>query len=171
MTITYKLLLDKAFYRTAVNRYNKQRSILRKLPVQFLFVLLLSFYVWAYAWKTSAEWLVIARWGLLYLVIFSVFWFFFSKWVIIRRFKRRADFNSEVTVSLSDHGISVRGRHAKNELQWAAYPRAVRFADGILLLRKRVIRWLPDSAIQEGTVQDALALVRSKTELRRIGTR
>ncbi len=171
MTITYKLLLDKRFYRVAVNRYYKQRSMLRKLPLQFLFVLILSFGVWAYAWKPHAEWLKIAGWGFLYIAVLWVFWFFFTKWSILNRFKRRADFNTETTVSLSDDGISVGGRHAKSESEWTAYPRAVRFSDGILLVRKGVIRWLPDSAIQEGTAQDATALVESKTELRRIGTR
>lgn len=169
MTITYKLLLDKRFYRVAVNRYYKQRSILRKLPLQFLFVLMVSFFMWIYAWKGHAEWSKTAGWGFLLLVVLSVLWFFFSRWTILHRFKRRKDFNSEVTVSLSDDGISVTGRHAKSELQWAAYPEAVRFTDGILLLRKGVIRWLPDAAIQEGTPQDATALVQSKTELRRKG--
>ena len=38
-----------------------------------------------------------------------------------------------------------------------------------MLLRRGVIRWLPDSAIVEGTEVGATALVRSKSALRELG--
>jgi hypothetical protein len=35
-------------------------------------------------------------------------------------------------------------------------------------MRRGVIRWLPDSALQEGTPADATALVRSKTVMKEV---
>jgi hypothetical protein len=46
------------------------------------------------------------------------------------------------------------------------YARAVRFPDGILLLRKGAIRWLPDRSLETGSVDEAMTLVRSKLPLR-----
>ena len=166
MTVTYKLLLDKRFYRTAVSRFYKQRPLWRKFSVRFSLLLILFIGVLAYAWKTNAEWLTIAGWGFAFWMILSVSGFFFTKWSMVQRFKRRTDFNTEATVLLSDEGISVRGRRAKSELEWAAYPGAARCSDGILLVRKGVIRWLPDASIQDGTPKDAENLVKSNSNLR-----
>jgi hypothetical protein len=49
MTITYNLLLDRGFYRIAVNRFYKQRPVLRKFSVRFSLALILFLGMWAYA--------------------------------------------------------------------------------------------------------------------------
>ena len=85
---------------------------------------------------------------------------------VLYRFKRRADFGAEVVVTVSEAGIASSGRHAQGSWGWQAYPRSVRYPDGILLLRRGVIRWLPDAALQNGTAADATALVKSKTVLK-----
>lgn len=89
-----------------------------------------------------------------------------TKWSILRRYKGRADFGGEATITLSEDGIVGIGRYVEGKWQWGAYPRAVRFSDGILLLRTGVVRWLPDAAIQVGTVEDVTKLVGTKSALR-----
>lgn len=168
MIITYELLLDGSYYRTVVERYYKQRPWLLKLPVIFSLSWIPFIVLWAYCYGTNAQWMKLSPWDILYCFIVSVIGIVVLKWMIARRFKKRADYNTEVKISMSDDGISAGGLHVKGEWDWAAYPRAVRFPDGILLLRKGVIRWLPDSAIQKGTPEDATALVQSKAELRHI---
>ncbi|HZP64923.1 MAG TPA: hypothetical protein VFB32_01320 [Rudaea sp.] len=91
-----------------------------------------------------------------------------TKWAIVQKLKQNGEFGTEVTVRLTDAGIEGTGRHTSGKWAWAAYPRSVRFADGILLQRSRVMRWLPDSAIEVGTPEEATTLVASKSNLRRI---
>jgi hypothetical protein len=91
-----------------------------------------------------------------------------TKWSVYRRLRHRADFGRETTVTMSAGGLVASGAHAEGNWNWAAYPRAVRFSDGIMLLRRGVIRWLPDSALVVGTPTDATALTRSKSALREL---
>jgi hypothetical protein len=94
-----------------------------------------------------------------------------TKISILYRFKRRADFGAEVIVTVAKDAITSSGRHAQGKWGWQAYPRSVRYPDGILLMRRGVIRWLPDAALQEGTPTDATALVQSKTVMKEVGRR
>jgi hypothetical protein len=68
---------------------------------------------------------------------------------------------------VSSEGLFASGPHVQGKWNWPAYP-AVRYSDGILLLRCGVIRWLPDSALLVGTPTDATAVARSKSVLREL---
>jgi hypothetical protein len=59
--------------------------------------------------------------------------------------------------------------NAQATFAWAAFTGVARFSDGILLMRGRIIRWLPDSALQNSVPEEALAFVRSKIEVVEIG--
>ena len=69
---------------------------------------------------------------------------------------------------MSADGLVGSGRHVEGKWAWAAYPRAVRYPDGIMLLRTGVIRWLPDSALTVGSPVDATTLARSNSALREL---
>lgn len=71
-------------------------------------------------------------------------------------------------MTLSEEGVTGHGKHGESIQYWTTYPRAVRFSDGILLLRRGVIRWLPDSAISEGSGKEATKLIASKIAIRRL---
>jgi len=166
MKISYNFRIDTAYYKCVVDRYYRQKPILLHLPVQFgILGLIIA------AWLTLATKASTGSDALVPLVVgASVFvaGMFVTRMGILLRFKSRAEFGQEVAVVISDDGVEASGQHIQGKWQWAAYPRSVRFADGILLMRAGTIRWLPDAAIQNGTADNATALVASKTNLRRM---
>jgi hypothetical protein len=161
MEVTYKFSVDEAYYRTIIARYYQQRPFLFHLEVQFGLLALLI-------------------WGVFGLVLgspftglaFAVLTFFggvaVTKWGIFQRFRYRGDFGTQATITMSPDGLVASGHHVQSKSAWAAYPRAVRYSDGILLLRAGVIRWLPDSALTLGSPDDATTLVQSNSALRKL---
>ena len=77
------------------------------------------------------------------------------------RLRRRSGFGSETSYSMAETGITITGT-GQGSFAWSVYSRAVRFPDGVLLVRKGAVRWLPDGALKSGTVEEAMALVSSK---------
>jgi hypothetical protein len=85
------------------------------------------------------------------------------------KLRKSREFGKEVTIALSEAGLEASGSNGHSVVKWNAYPRSVRYSDGILLARGGSIRWLPDSALEEGSIEEAIALVRAKTSFRSIG--
>jgi hypothetical protein len=83
--------------------------------------------------------------------------------------KRSPGYGDTVTIVLDDDGFHAQAPNEQSNLGWAAFTRVARFPDGILLLRGRVIRWLPDSALRDTTPGEALAFVQSKTTVVAVG--
>jgi hypothetical protein len=160
MQINYSFREDPAYVRTVIDRYYRQLPFLFRLPVQFgILGLVLG------AW---CAWTIDPLSGVLIGTFVFVIGLLATRVGLLMRFKRRADFGQDVAVTISDEGVEAKGLHVQGTWQWAAYPRSVRFSDGILLLRAGVIRWLPDSAIREGTAEEAVSLVGSKSILRTV---
>jgi hypothetical protein len=164
MNVTYKFNVDATYYHTLIDRYYQQRRFPFRLPVQFGFLALII----AGAFVSTT---VVALAAKVIIALITIALIFFggialTKWGVYRRLKYRADFGTQATVIMSPEGLAASGTHSQGNWSWAAYPHAVRHADGIMLLRRGVIRWLPDSALLVGTREDATALVRSKSALR-----
>jgi hypothetical protein len=165
--LVYKFRAGPAYYRTIIDRYYGQRAFLLRLPVQYGIVSLAL--VGAFlGFKGSFTGTALGI-GLVVVVVLAAGMVALTKLGILYRFKRRPDFGAEAIVTLSKEAITSSGRHAEGKWGWQAYPRSVRYPDGILLMRRGVIRWLPDSALQEGTPADATALVLSKTVMKEAG--
>ena len=167
MEVTYRHRLDAAYFRTLIDRYYRQRPFIFWLPVQFgLVAVMTDTFILGAATSVTVETLVLVITVGAAIVYLGTY---LTKWgIFVLRFTSRADFGKEATVTLSGTGIATRGEHVSGEWGWAAYPKAVRFPDGILLLRRGVIRWLPDSDIREGDAATATALVASKTMMRNV---
>jgi hypothetical protein len=164
------MAFDSAYCRAIVQHYYKQRPFLLRLEVQFAFTLIPLACWWFDEWKSGAQALTaesIVNWLLIWFIA-AAGGLLVTRWSINRRLKGKIDFGTEVTMTLSETGIEAIGQNVSGKWSWAAYPRSVRFPDGILLERAGVIRWLPDSAIQFGTPEQASQLVASKTDLRRL---
>jgi hypothetical protein len=164
--LVYKYRADAAYYRRVIGRYYRQRTFLLRLPMQYGVVSLSivgAFLGFKGLWTRSALGI-----GMLVVVALTAALVALAKAGLLWRFKRRGDFGAETTVTVSKEAIVSSGRHAEGKWGWQAYPRSVRYADGILLMRRGVIRWLPDAALQEGTPGDATALVKSKTVMKEI---
>lgn len=166
MTITYRILANAAYYKTLMDRYDLQRVRWQKFSFQYtalgLFIAAVYFLMtppmteksFVYSLAIGA----FVAYGSLLITKLGLFW----------RLSRRPDFGQEHEVVVSEEGITAIGAHVKGNWSWPAYPDSVRFPDGILLMRRGAIRWLPDAAIANGDARTATALVASKTTLRHL---
>ena len=166
MEVTYNFSIDETYYRTLIDRYYRQRPFVFRLPIQFGIL--------AVAGAAAFGFLIIAPLAtrVVFALVIAASIFFggvaITRWGIFQRFRYRADYGSMASVTMSEAGLSASGRHVQGKWDWAAYPSAVRYPDGIMLLRRGVIRWLPDSAIVVGKPEDATALARSKSAIREL---
>jgi hypothetical protein len=159
--LVYKFRADSAYYKAIINRYYGQRPLLFRLPVQCGIVSLIV--VGLFLWNKGSLSRSAAGIAVIVAVLLTAGMVALTKIGILYRFKRRADFGAEAVVTISEEGIASSGLHMQGKWGWHAYPRSVRYPDGILLLRRGVVRWLPDAALQGGTPGHATALVKSKT--------
>jgi hypothetical protein len=169
MALRYKYLFDTAYCRAVIARFYRQRPFYLRLHYQFAAIAMLILLAWL-STQAAAERSSRAPFVAL-CVAGAVIWGFMLlvRVAIMRKLKRSREYGKEVTIGLSEEGLDASGSNGHSVVKWSAYPRSVRYSDGILLARGGAIRWLPDSALEEGSVQDAIALVRSKTKLRSIG--
>jgi hypothetical protein len=164
--IVYKFSADAVYYRATMDRYYRQRPLPLRLSSQYGIVSLVAFGLFLMAQDSLSPAVVVASGIIAIAVMLGLV--ALTKWGILQRFKGRAEFGTEATVTVSEDGISATGLHIQGKWAWPAYPRAVRYSDGILLLRAGVIRWLPDASIQVGSAESATALIGSKSALRSI---
>jgi hypothetical protein len=162
MALRYTYLFDSDYCKNVISRYYRQRPFFLRLHFQIGAVggiLLLAWFSTQAATDRSGNAIV----GILIAgaLIFGPIWLVRAGAMMKLRSSR--EFGMEVSVALSPEGLEASGPNGHSSIKWAAYPRSVRYPDGILLVRGGAIRWLPDAALQEGSVPDAVALVRSKT--------
>jgi hypothetical protein len=165
-SLVYKFRADAAYYRTTMDRYYAQRPFVFRLPMQYGIVSLVA--VGFVLWNTESISFMSVGIVLIVAILLTGGMVAVTKIGILYRFKRREEFGAEAIVTISETGITASGRHVQGKWEWQAYPRSVRYPDGILLVRRGVIRWLPDHALQDGTPADATALAKSKTVLTEI---
>lgn len=166
MAITYRIRAEAAYYKTTIDRYDQQRPRYLRYSTQYGIAGLILAIIWASMTPPLTEQVIFQ--SLAIAAIVAIGSVFITKLGILWRFKRRTDFMQEHEVVVSEDGISAVAPHVKSSWTWPAYPYSVRFRDGILLMRKGAIRWLPDTAIMDGDASSATTLVASKTTLRRM---
>jgi hypothetical protein len=164
MVIVYRWRYDATYYRTVTDRYYRQLPFVSHLPTQFTLVWLLMVAGCWYFTNIALTELVV--WALVIGAIAIPSSVLLTKKAIFLKYRVRPSFDSEACYSLSDSGGTIQQHVGETRFPWSTYVRAVRFPDGILLLRKGAIRWLPDRSLEIGSVDEAMALVRSKLPLR-----
>lgn len=169
MALRYQYLFDAAYCKTVISRFYRQRPFYLQLHYQFAAIALLIVLAWfstqaSPAHASRATFVVLCVAGAVILGFI-----FLVRFAIMLKLRKSREFGKQVTIALSEEGLEASGSNGRSSVKWSAYPRSVRYPDGILLARGGAIRWLPDSSLEEGAVQDAVALVRAKTNLRSIG--
>jgi hypothetical protein len=164
MTLHYKYLFDSAYCKVVIARFYGQRPLLLRLPVQFAIPVIMVMWIWSSWQKVDASWpnvigLIAAGVAVIAAGVFLV------KIGVLRRLRRISEFGLEVTITLSAQGLTASSSNGGREYAWSTYPRSVRYADGILLMRGGAIRWLPDASLQEGSAEQATDLIRGKTKM------
>ena len=167
MVIVYRWHYDTTYYRTVTDRYYRQLPFVLHLPTQFTLLWLLLIAVW---WgNTDIGLTELVVWALPVGAIAIPALVLVTKKGIFLKYRFRPSFGSEACYSLSDSGGTIEQKSGAASFPWTMYRHAVRFSDGILLVRTGAIRWLPDESLETGSVDEATALVRSKLPLRLIG--
>ncbi|HEY0802523.1 MAG TPA: YcxB family protein [Steroidobacteraceae bacterium] len=165
MTLHYKYVFDSAYCKVVIARFYGQRPLPLRLPVQFAIPVVIVMWLWSSWQKMDASWpnvmaLIAAGTVVIGAGVYLV------KIGVLQRLKRNSEFGLEVTITISAQGLTASSSNGGREYAWSAYPRCVRYADGILLMRGGAIRWLPDASLQDGSAEQATDLVRSKTKMR-----
>lgn len=164
MAILYSWRYDASYYATVIDRYYQQLPFVLQLPTQFTLLWLIG--IGTYFAMTHAALRDFAGWALAIGAIGIPALVVLTKRAILLKYRLRLSFGTEASYSLADAGVSIQAKSVHGTYPWSEYSRAVRFSDGMLLLRNGAMRWLPDSALQRGTVEEALALVRSHLPMR-----
>lgn len=163
MDVQYAWQSDDRYYATVVkHQYRQLPSLLRLRSQAIIIWILLS----SISLSSDLEF----RTKLVFLAIITAFACAFPplvKRLIIFKYRLRPTFGAETTFRMLDNEVVITGPGAGRFL-WTVYRRAVHFSDGILLVRKGGIRWLPDSALTEGTPGDAIAIVRTHLPVREL---
>jgi hypothetical protein len=165
MTLHYKYVFDSAYCKAVIARFYGQRPLLLRLPVQFAIPVAIVIWIWSSWQKMDASWpnviaLICAGVAVIGAGVYL------GKLGVLQRLKRNSEFGLEVTITISAQGLTASSSNGGREYAWSAYPRSVRYADGILLMRGGAIRWLPDTSLQEGSAEQATDLIRGKTKMR-----
>jgi len=165
MSVTYRLTVDLAFVRTGLRRYRRQRPHrIRRLILLWLGPVLIAG-AWLHAKFTGAPWEELLEYMLIGGAIGGAASTLLARVVLVRLLKRNPEYGTDVTIHLDDEGLVASGAHTQAKIDWPGITRAARLPDGLMLIRGRIFRWLPDAALQDSTPEQATALVRSKTAL------
>lgn len=168
MNITYRIVTDEQYFRATMERYWRQRSLLLRPAVQFLLLPLTGVVALLATWRVAPQFhaMFVGIFGVG--VGFSLVGFLLTRHVIFRRFRAVPSFGKQSVYTLSEDGIRIASCLGESSIKWAVYPNSVRFADGIMLIRRRVICWLPDKALEGSTPDQATSVVEAKTALRHV---
>ena len=167
--VSYSLVADWTFYRTAFARYRRQKPNRHRTTVCMAVIAAALLIAWVYGRSSGAAWTLIPESALVGAVVSGAATYALARALLPRRIRRLPNYGVSIAISLDDAGLRASEPHAQASFEWAAFTRVARFADGFLFVRGRVIRWLPDSALTNATPEEALAFVRSKTEVVVIG--
>ena len=167
MTIDYRWRYDARYYAAVVDRYYRQLPFVLHLPSQFTLLWLLG--VLLFSWVTGESIKEFAGWALLIGAVAIPSLVVLTKLGIRLKYRLRArsGFGTETSYSMAETGVTITGT-GQGTFAWSVYSRAIRFSDGLLLMRKGAVRWLPDTALESGSVVEATSLVSSRLPMRLI---
>jgi hypothetical protein len=161
MGIQYAWNSDDRYYATVVKNQYRQLPLLLRLRSQSIVMwIVLSGFTLSSDLDFRAKWV--------FLGIITAFACAFPTLVkhgIILKYRLRPTFGAKTTFTITDNEVVITGTGA-GRFPWTVYDRAVHSSDGILLVRKGGIRWLPDAALTEGTPGDAIKIVRAHLPVR-----
>jgi len=167
VTIDYRWRYDAGYYAAVVDRYYRQLPFVLHLPSQFTLLWLLG--VLLFSWVTGESIKEFAGWALLIGAVAIPLLVVLTKLGIRLKYRLRArsGFGTETSYSMAETGVTITGT-GQGTFAWSVYSRAIRFSDGLLLMRKGAVRWLPDTALESGSVVEATSLVSSRLPMRLI---
>src|SRR5688572_2416210 len=147
---TYQLTLNEPYFRVSIARYYQQRSFWLRPETQFAAIGVVT--------VVAAIWLApvgVGRVGFIIAMsmlaaVFAIGGLIAVRVLVYRKFRHASYFGAASTTMLTDEGVAVRGSRGENVTAWSKYQAAVRYFDGIMLLRQGAMWWLPDASLANG---------------------
>jgi hypothetical protein len=163
MGIQYAWHGDDNYYATVVKNQYRQLPLPLRLHSQAIILwIVLSGFTVASDFSGATKWTFLA-----FISAFACVFPSLVKYGIILKYRLRPSFGAETTFNMGKDEVVITGPGA-GRFPWTVYQRAVYFSDGILLVRRGGIRWLPNAALIEGTPGDAIAIVRTHLPVREL---
>ncbi len=164
---TYSLTLDESYFRALIARYYQQRSFLFKPEWQAAIAgaVLLAALLFVPVDGNRATFVFLM--ALLYAVA-ALGGVAAIRVLVYQKFRYTSYFGRDSTTTLTDEGVKVGMSSGSSLTAWSKYHSAVRYPDGIMLLRRGVIWWLPDRSLAAGTAQDVVQFVSKRTRMRNV---
>ena len=165
--VRYRWIYDAEYYSTVMERYYTQAPRLRRPSTQYALLCLAGAVICAVIYRPSTVKLVFGALaaGAVGIPALTAI----TRIGIRVRYMMRSSFGTEADLLLSPEGVTISQKSLNGTYGWTTYARAARFRDGIMLVKTGAIRWLPDSALVSGTVEDAMRLVSAHLTVRDIG--
>jgi hypothetical protein len=165
VSYTYRFIFDEAYIRTMIERYYQQRPLILR-PVWQLVLLGVLMTIWLSVFPIGDSPIpFILMMGSVY-ALFAIGALAVLRTMVYQKFRYTSYFGKTSIRVLSDEGLSVSGPGPAYLVEWAVLESAVRYSDGMLLLRRGVICWLPDAALERAAGTDVAQFVNSKIRLR-----
>lgn len=163
MNAIYRITYDEQYCRALLRRTHQQRPFLLRPDVMILGQLPFTAIVLWLVLRKDPEAFSIMAWMLASMTLVVVLEWVFLRPVQLRRLMRRI--GDVVTYRLDEDSVEVNGPNAEAKLKWAAFPKNVRYRDGLVLKAAGAVWWLPDSALSGATVEQVVQVVKSRSTL------
>jgi hypothetical protein len=162
MSFMYSMAVDDAYARTFLKRFTQSRFRYHRLV--FIAVSLLSL-------LGSLAFFAVVDPGLLPSLLRTMAVMLLPAVMILailapllraRQVKRIvAAASGGASVTLSDEGISTTSASSQSRTQWSAYDHALRYDDGLMLMRMKnlPILWLPDRSLVDASPDEVTSFV------------
>jgi hypothetical protein len=99
-------------------------------------------------------------------LILTIIGEFHSRWTLAKARNRTRAKGSTTTLTMDESGVDIDGALGNSHLKWAAMLLPVIRPDGVLLKFSRLGgMWLPDTALVEGSANDARQLLAAKVQV------
>jgi hypothetical protein len=99
-------------------------------------------------------------------LILTIIGEFHSRWTLAKARNRTRAKGSTTTLRMDENGVDIDGALGNSHLRWAAMLPPVIRPDGVLLKFSRLGgMWLPDTALVEGSANDARPLLSAKVQV------
>jgi hypothetical protein len=165
VSYTYRFIFDEAYIRTMIERYYRQRPLILR-PVWQLALLGVLMTIWFSVFPIGDSPIPFVLMMSSVYALFAIGALAALRTMVYQKFRYTSYFGKTSIHALSDEGLSTSGPGRAHLVDWPMLQSAVRYSDGILLLRRGVICWLPDAALEGATGTEVAQLVNSKIRLR-----
>lgn len=168
MAATYDIELTAAHYATALLRFRRQQPDYWLRALLPWAALLPACAAAVFAALTESPWetaaIALAITGLLAAAGIT----YYQRRVLNQHLHLTSTFGEQIQIILDERGARSIARGVSSAVDWRAFTRATRFADGFVLSQGGMDSWLPDAALTGASVAAVQTLLKTKIAAYRV---